>query len=800
MTKVEFRELIQSRIIILDGSTGVALQKRDMPAGVCPEQWCIENPDHLIGLQKEYAGAGSEILYTFTFGGNPVKLSEFGINGRTFEINKKLAEITRQAAGKNVMVAGDIAPTGHFPRPFGETPFEDFVNLYKEQVRGLLAGGVDLFAIETMMDIQEARAAVLAVKELCDLPVMISMTFDKDRRTLTGTDPVTALITLQSLGVDAFGINCSAGPAEMVEVIKLIKPYALIPVFAKPNAGLPRLVNGETVFDMNAGQFCGYAAPFAEAGVNLLGGCCGTSPEFIRQTAEALKGKAPVSLEQPGYSAVTSARKTVFAGPDRPLVIIGERINPTGKKDLQAELKEGKTSVIRKFAQEQAEAGAEILDINVGMPGINEKDVMIKTVELLSSLSELPLCLDSSSADVIESALRAYPGRALINSISGEKSKLEKLLPVAAKYGAMFILLPLDDNGIPETSSGRMQVVEKVIAEASKFGYSTKDIIVDGLVMTVSSDQYASGTTLELIQKASELGCNTTMGLSNVSFGLPERGWVNSSFLSMAAAKGLTTAIANPSVELIMNTKYASDVLLVRDKNSGSFIQRFAGGKKTAGVSAPAAINIEDGIFNAVIKGNTDTITGLIEQALKSGKKPSWIVDSIMIPAINKVGDLFDKKEYFLPQLIQSAEAMKKGFLILEPLLKAEGPNSGKKENIVVMATVKGDIHDIGKNIVSLMLRNYGFLVFDLGKDVPAETIVRKAKETGANIIGLSALMTTTMIEMKPVIDLARREGLKARVMIGGAVVNQAYADEIGADGYSKDAYEAVKLAQKFCS
>ncbi len=798
MTKKQFIQLTEKRVLLLDGSSGVELQKRGMPAGICPEQWALANEGALASLQSDYIKAGSDIIYTFTFGGNPVKLEEYGLAGKTFEINRDLAAISKKAAGKRALVAGDIAPTGHFPRPFGDILFEKMVDIFKEQVKGLLAGGVDLFVIETMMDIQEARAAVLAVKESCNLPVIVSMTFDKDGRTLTGTDPLTALITLQSMDIDAFGANCSTGPKEMLEVIKNLKPYSKIPLLAKPNAGLPKLKDGKTVFEMESGEFCTFAAPFVNAGINLLGGCCGTSPEFIEKTAKEIsKLKNTGFKNNPvSFSAVTSARKTVFIGSDYPLTVIGERINPTGKKQLQAELKEGKTAEIRRFAEEQAAGGAKILDVNAGMAGIDEKAVMVKITDLLSNLSELPLCIDSSSPEVVEAALRAYPGRALINSISGESKKTERLLPLAAKYGAMFILLPLDDKGIPAGADDRLEVVQKVFKQAKKYGYTEKDIIVDGLVMTVSSDQKAAKVTLDVIEKASALGFNTTCGLSNVSFGLPERGIVNAAFLAMAANSGLTTVIANPSAELLMQIKAAADVLNATDTNSAQYIEKFGSSAKPSAAPAPAINKSnEEMIFETVVKGNKEKITGLVQAALNAGILPSKIVDETLIPAINHVGDLFDKKQYFLPQLIQSAEAMKAAFAVLEPLLKKDA--SAENDKKVVIATVKGDIHDIGKNIVSLMLKNYGFKVFDLGKDVAAQEIIKKAKETGAQIIGLSALMTTTMTEMKPVIDLAKKEGLNAKFIIGGAVVDQAYADEIGADGYSKDAYEAVKLAKK---
>jgi len=809
MNITQFKELIYQNILILDGATGTELQKRGMPAGVCPEQWVIENPDVIKEIQKAYIDAGSNIIYTCTFGGNGVKLGEFGLSDKTFEINKKLAELSKEAADGKCLVAGDIASTGRFIKPLGDMDFEECVKIYKEQVRGLLAGGVDLFVIETMLDIQEARAALLAVKESCDLPVCVSMSFDESLRTLTGTDPVTALITLQSLGADVVGCNCSTGPEHMLEIIAKMKPYAKVPLMAKPNAGLPRLVNGVTVFDMEAKEFGSYAERFVQAGVNLIGGCCGTAPDYIKELYRNCRGLAPQQPVFSQYSAITSSRKTVFFGVNKPVAIVGERINPTGKKNLQAELKEGTFNEIRRFAHEQIEKGAEILDVNVGMPGIDEKEVMVNVVNLLSSICDAPLCLDSSSPEVLEAALRIYPGRALINSISLEKIKIEKLLPIAAKYGAMFILLPLSDEGVPEKAIQRQVIVQEVFNKAAVYGYQKSDIVVDGLVMTVSSNQEAALETLKLIEWCSrEFGCGTIVGLSNVSFGLPERSWINAAFLSMAIAKGLTMAIANPSSDLLMSIKMACDVLIKNDINSRNYIAYFnnrdkaltginiTGGKNTDGKNSGDK-NTGEKIFDAVLNGDNEGIGLLIEKAVSEKIAPQDIVDQYLIPAINQVGKLFDEKKYFLPQLIQSAETMKSGFTILEPLLKQNSKIDEKEAIVIVIATVKGDIHDIGKNIVALMLRNYGFKVYDLGKDVSAEKIIEEAKRLKAHIIGLSALMTTTMVEMKEVINLAKEQGLRCKFMIGGAVVNEEYAKTIGADGYSRDAYEAVKLAKR---
>jgi 5-methyltetrahydrofolate--homocysteine methyltransferase len=802
LNRDQFQALVKNSVMLLDGATGTELQKKGMPSGVSPEKWVLENPDALIALQREYFQAGSKAVLSFTFGGNHPKLDEYGLGDAVREINRSLVKVSRQAAGKDGLVAGDISATGRFVQPFGDLPFEAAVNIYKEQVAGLLEGGVDFFIIETMIDLQEARAALLAVKESCDLPVCVSITFNEDGRTLTGTDPVSALITLQALGADAFGCNCSTGPQNMLKFVQAMRPFAKIPLLAKPNAGLPKLIDGCTVFDMDPGEFGKYGPKLVEAGVMLLGGCCGTSPSYIAQLESTIKGIKPLPSKQLVFSAVTSIRKTVQIGPEFPVTIIGERINPTGKKTLPEELRQGKTTEVRRLAMEQAAGGAQILDVNVGMPGISEAKKMTEVVETLATCVETPLCIDSSSPEVIEAALRIYPGRALINSISAEKSKLEKLLPVAAKYGAMFILLPLDDEGIPGTALEREAIVEKVCDIAGSYGYTKQDIIVDGLVMTVSADQEAAKETLKLIRWCSEeFQVNSLAGLSNVSFGLPDRGIINNAFLAMAMGNGATAVIANPDSEGLMPIKMASDVLTGKDKNSSTFITSRTAREKPSREArgSTESRGLLEQIFDSILSGNREVIAPLLQKALAEGHRPNSLMSRQLIPAIARSGDLFDKRVYFLPQLIQSAEAMKAAVEVLEPFLKADTPDAPAKATII-LATVKGDIHDIGKNIVALMLRNYGFNVIDLGKDVDASLIVDKTKETGAEIIGLSALMTTTMVQMKTVIDMAKTKGLRCKFLIGGAVVNQAYADEIGAHAYAADAQAAVKIAREWSS
>ncbi|MDD3654341.1 MAG: homocysteine S-methyltransferase family protein [Desulfotomaculaceae bacterium] len=799
MNKNSFKQMVEEKIVLLDGATGTELHKRGIPRNACPEQWVLEHPDVLKEIQSEYARVGSDIILTCTFGANRIKLTEFGLQDRVEEINRELALISKETAGSGCLVAGDLAPTGKFVEPFGDVKFDDLVEVYKEQVRGLLAGDVDLFVVETMIDLQETRAAVLAIKETCDLPVIASMTFDSDGKTLTASDPVTVLITLQSLGADAIGANCSTGPEDMLKVVEQMQPYARVPIMVKPNAGLPKLVDGNTVFDMGPEEFGQYAVDFVAKGVGLIGGCCGTTPLHIKRVKESLAWLRPVGREPRPYRALTSSRKTVFFGEKYPVTVVGERINPTGKKLLGEELKNGKFTEVKRLALEQVENGAEILDVNVGMPGIDEKETMVGVVKLLSRVVDSPLCLDSSSPDVLEAALRIYPGRALINSISAEKAKIQRMLPIARKYGAMFILLPLNDEGIPEQAQDRYKIIQLIISAAKAYGFENSDIVVDGLVMSVSSNQSAAEETLQVISYCTKtLGCATILGLSNVSFGLPNRAYINAAFLAMGISKGLSMAIANPSSDMTMAIKSACDVLTVRDKNSIAYINKY-GKENVVRTQKVEQKNLKavNKIFQSILEGDRENVVGLVKQAMGEGTKAGVIIDDFLVPAITEVGNLYEKKKYYLPQLIQSAETMKTAFDYLAPFLAGDRQNDARRSPVIVLATVKGDIHDIGKNIVALMLRNNGFTVYDLGKNVSAERIINVSKELQAQIIGLSALLTTTMVEMKTVIELTRRENLDVKIMIGGAVVNENYAAEIGADGYSKDAYGAVKLARK---
>ena len=813
MTREAFRELVKKGPVLLDGATGTNLQKAGMPVGVCPEQWILENSEVLIDLQKRYVEAGTDILFAPTFTASRIKLKEYGLEDHLEEMNRKLVALSKEAAkGTNALVAGDLTMTGEQLYPLGDLMFEDLVDVYKEQAKIIAEAGADLFVVEAMMSLQECRAAVLAIREVCDLPVMVSLTYNEDGRTLYGTDPVTAVVVMQSLGADAVGMNCSTGPEAMLEPIAKMAEYAAIPLLAKPNAGMPELIDGQTVFNVEPEEFAEVGKKLVEEGAAIIGGCCGTTPEHIRALKEAVKGipvKAPLQTKR---RMLTSERKSVEITLDGRFMVIGERINPTGKKKLQAELKEGSLNLVRTMALEQEENGASILDINMGMNGIDEKEMMLRTIYEVTSTVDCPLCIDSSHVDIIEAALRIYPGRALINSISLEKEKFEKLLPIAKKYGAMFILLPLSDEGLPKDSAEKHGIIRTIMDEAVRIGMAKEDIIVDGLVATIGANPNAALECFETFSYCkNELELPTACGLSNISFGLPERTYVNTAFLTMAIANGLTMAIANPSQELLMNAAFASDMLLNKKESDIRYIERmnflsekYAGMERVMVQKTPAGTSAAggeirkestgSGVFQAVLKGNKEHVLEEVKKMLDGGAKPDEIINEHLIAAINEVGELFDKKKYFLPQLISSANTMKLAIEYLEPML--ERSNTEAMATIVV-ATVEGDIHDIGKNLVVLMLKNYGYHVIDLGKDVPADVIVDTAMNEGAKVIGLSALMTTTMMRMKDVVELAKEKGCTAKIVIGGAAITESFSDEIGADGYSKDAAECVKLVER---
>ncbi|MDY5460875.1 MAG: homocysteine S-methyltransferase family protein [Agathobacter sp.] len=815
MTKAEFARLIKEKgPIILDGATGTNLMEAGMPIGVCPEQWVMEHPEVLLKMQREYVEAGSHIVYAPTFTGNRIKLEEYGLQDRLVEINSTLVKLSKQAVEGKALVAGDMTMTGQQLFPMGELMFEELVEVYKEQAGVLAEAGVDLFVVETMMSLQECRAAVLAIREVCDLPIMVTLTYNEDGRTLFGTPPETAVVVLQSLGVDAIGVNCSTGPMEMVPLVEMMAEYSTVPLIAKPNAGLPELEGKKTVYRMTPEEFAEAGVALVKAGAAIVGGCCGTTKEHIRALADAVRGMKIHKPLDKHRRILASERQNVEITLDGGFIVVGERINPTGKKKLQAELREGKLDLVREMAMAQEKNGARILDINMGMNGIDEKEMMKQVIYEVSSTVDCPLCIDTSHIDVMEEALRIYPGRALINSISLESEKVEKMLPIAKKYGAMFVLLPLSDEGLPKDVEDKKRIIETVYDRAMKMGMAHEDIVVDGLVATIGANPEAAKECYDTIAYCrDERLLPTICGLSNISFGLPERMYVNTAFLTMAICKGLTMAIANPSQELLMNAAFASDMLLNRPDSDIRYIERMnrlaeqkaeyetvvvkkTPAEGTEKKESSGSDSIKDHpIFVAVLMGSKGTILDEVKKALDDGIKPDAIINDYLIAAINEVGDLFDKKKYFLPQLIGSANTMKKAIDYLEPMLERR-EDAGQMPTLVI-ATVEGDIHDIGKNLVVLMLKNYGYNVIDMGKDVPCEDIVDTAIREDAAIIGLSALMTTTMMRMQDVVELCKEKGCKSKVIIGGACITQSFADEIGADGYSKDAAECVKLVER---
>ena len=835
MTREEFITLSKDHILYLDGATGSNLVKAGMPSGVCPEQWILEHQGVMLQLQKDYVQAGTNILYAPTFTANRVKLAEYHLEKNMTSMIRDLVAISKKAAestpGHPVYVAGDLTMTGEQLKPMGKMNLETLIDIYKEQILCLVDAGADLLVVETMMSLAETRAALIAAKEVCDLPVIATLTFEADGRTLFGTDAKTAAIVLESLGASAIGANCSTGPAQMESIISEMVSHTRIPVIAKPNAGLPFLdENGTTCYNMEAEEFAEEMEVLVNAGATILGGCCGTTPEFIRQIHERFgtDAKVAASRRPDGIRYLTSERITHSFGLDDGFFVVGERINPTGKKALQAQLREGSFEKVIQFAEEQEACGAKVLDINMGMSGIDEKASMLRALEEVSGVTNLPISLDSSYVEVLEAALRNYPGRALVNSVSLETEKFEKLLPIVAKYGAMFILLPLSDAGLPKDIEEKKEIIHKIYDRALSLGMCKEDIVVDGLVATVGANPKAALETLETIRYCKENGFATICGLSNISFAMPERSFVNTAFLTLAIQAGLTMAIANPSQELLMSCALAADLLLNKEEAALRYIE-YAGGVRerreekeaelakklallenqgttaktgTAGNAAkeatadngPQINEMQDKLKTAELQGNRHGNAKITNEALQRGEKPAELLNQELLPAINQVGEFFDQGKYFLPQLIASAEAMKNSIEVLEPLLQTGG--TGEEMPVVVIATVEGDIHDIGKNLVALMLKNHGFHVIDLGKDVPQAKILESAKEHHAEFIALSALMTTTMQRMREIVAAAKEEGITAKIIIGGAVITQEYADEIGADGYSKDAADAVKLAK----
>jgi len=795
----DFRQALgDGGILLFDGAMGTLLQGRGLAPGQSPELFGLAHPEAIVATQREYVAAGSRVITANTFGGSRFKLpAGTDVTG----LNREMARLARQAAGSEVFVAGSVGPTGHFVAPLGKLSLRELVAAFAEQIRGLAEGGCDLIVGETHFDLAEAKALVLAAREVCDLPVAVCMTFE-GTTSLTGSTPDVFADAMENLGVDLVGVNCGQGPDGMAAVVRTFANRLSTPFFVKPNAGIPQLVDGQTVFPMGPEEFATKTARFADLGAKALSGCCGTTPAHIRALAGALAGHPWLRPEAPDRPelAVVSRGVTVSLGGRQPCAIIGERINPTGKADLAAELAAGQFSRALTLAEEEERAGAAILDVNVGAPMVDEAAVLPALSLELTKRQRLPLCLDSNNIDALTAGLWASPGTPLVNSISGEPGRLERLAPLCRRHGAPFILLPLKGRKLPVTAAERLAIIEELLGQLDDLGVPRRLVLVDVLALTVSSKPEAGVACLETIRQCRErFGLSTVIGLSNISFGLPARELVNAAFLAMCLGAGLSAAIANPNVSRLMETASAAAVLLGRDPQAGRFIGRYATWKPsqtgTSGGDGAVRSGEEGGspLCQAVIHGRRADLPGLLDAALAEGRTASAILNDDLIPGIMEVGERYERKEFFLPQLLVAAETMRDGFVKLEPLL-AETAGAAKAR--IVMATVEGDIHDIGKNIVCLMLKNHGFDVIDLGKDVPAARIVEAAETNKADLIGLSALMTTTMVRMEDTVRLVREKGLPTRIMVGGAVVTEAFAKSIGADAHAADAVDAVRQAK----
>ena len=792
---MNFLTFLQNNIVYLDGGMGTLLQARGLGAGEYPEEWNLTHAADIIAIQKSYFDAGSNVICTNTFGANGLKFSD----ERLEEIVAAAvanARAARDACTSDApkFIALDIGPSGKLLAPLGDLDFEDAVALFAKTVRLGVKHGVDLIVVETMNDSYETKAALLAVKENSDLPVIVTNAYGADGKLMTGATPEAMVAMLEGMGADAIGANCSLGPRQLRGVAEKLLACASVPVVLKPNAGLPREEGGKTVFDVTAEEFCDDLAALMAAGVRVVGGCCGTTPAYIEGLVGRTSALAPVPVTPKDRTVISSYTHAVTFGDDP--ILIGERINPTGKKRFKQALLEGDMDYLLGEGVSQQEKGVHALDVNVGLPDIDEKEMLVRAVTELQAVVDLPLQIDTAKADAMEAALRRYNGKALINSVSGKAESMAAVFPLVKKYGGVVVALTLDEAGIPTTVEGRVAIAERILAEAATYGIDKKDILFDTLAMTVSADPSAATVTVGALRAIREgFGCHTSLGVSNVSFGLPNRDAVNSTFFAMALSAGLSAAIMNPYSAEMMKTYHAYRLLAGLDPNCTSYVAaaaRFV--TVTATADTPKTAQDAEGspLYRAVLKGLGDK-AATEARALLATVAPLAIVQNEIIPALNEVGRGFEENRMYLPQLLMSAEAAKSAFEVIKASLPAE---KGEEKGTVVIATVKGDIHDIGKNIVKLLLENYGFCVVDLGRDVPPEAVVAAVKEHGARLVGLSALMTTTVPAMEETVRLLHGQVPECRVMVGGAVLTQEYADRIGADHYAKDAMSGVRYAE----
>ena len=795
---MNFKDYLKNHIVYLDGGIGTLLQAGGLKPGEYPERWNLSHHDVIIDIHKAYFDAGSNIVCTNTFGANCLKFADDELE----QIIKAAVANAKKAREQSVQkgekfIALDIGPSGKLLKPLGDLDFEDAVNVFSKTVKFGVKYGVDLIIIETMNDSYETKAALLAAKENSNLPVIVSNAYGEDGKLMTGAAPAAMVAMLEGMGADAIGANCSLGPRQLRGVAEELLQKASVPVILKPNAGLPKSINGKTVFDVTVDEFSDEVAALVKKGVRVVGGCCGTTPEYIASLYSKTSELAPVPIADKKITVVSSYTHAIEFG-ESP-ILIGERINPTGKKRFKQALLENDIDYILSEGVNQQEKGVHILDVNVGLPDIDEVQMLKNTVCELQAIIDLPLQIDTSNIAAMEEALRRYNGKAMINSVNGKRESMEAIFPLVKKYGGLVVALTLDENGIPDTAQGRVKIAENILKVANEYGIDKKDIIFDTLAMTISADNQAAVATLSSLKTIkNELGCHTSLGVSNISFGLPNRDAVNGTFFALALQNGLSAAIMNPYSVDMMKTYYAYRALKGLDENCAEYIgsaESFVVTVTSVAAAAPKTTEeYSSELQHAVIKGFKDK-AGELTKNLLSSVDPLEIVNNEIIPALNIVGDGFEKKTVYLPQLLMSAEAAKSAFEVIKASMS--GKEKAGTKGVIVIATVYGDIHDIGKNIVKLLLENYGFDVVDLGKDVPPEIIAKTAIKLRAPLVGLSALMTTTVPAMEETIKLLREKAPWCKIVVGGAVLTKEYADKIGADKYAKDAMESVRYAEE---